>query len=187
MRISSISSLCTQRWWNHQGLIVVVSDYGMHLEDVNVINQMHRTLNPCFIHNRYIGSSSEPSPVNLLFLHPSGLGACRSLYRDPHKVVLCESMTVVCYGYANLQIFANPAFGIIHAVTVNHAAIFAIKDGAITLGWKTPWMRSNFIAVEVTQYHPIVDNLGRTQEIRFITKGAAYRLISRATCHRQTN
>ncbi|MDD7541059.1 MAG: hypothetical protein PUJ98_02420 [Mobiluncus porci] len=40
-----------------------------------------------------------PSTAKQFFTYPSGLGSCRGLKREPHKVALCESMKGARNGY----------------------------------------------------------------------------------------
>nr|DAY05941.1 MAG TPA: repressor domain protein [Caudoviricetes sp.] len=61
--------------------------------------------------------------------------------------------------------------------TEDGAPLFCANDVATVLGYNDPKDALARHCKGVTNHYPIVDNLGRTQEARFITEGDIYRLI----------
>ena len=65
----------------------------------------------------------------------------------------------------------------IRTTTEDGTPLFCGKDVASTLGYTNTSKAMQDHCRGVTNRYPIIDNLGRTQEARFITEGDLYRLI----------
>ncbi len=80
---------------------------------------------------------------------------------------------------STLQVFTNSQFGQIRTITEHGVTIFCAKDIAAALGYENPTkaVRDHCRQDGGPKRYPIVDNLGRTQQARFITEGDVYRLI----------
>lgn len=61
--------------------------------------------------------------------------------------------------------------------TEDGTPLFCGKDVASILGYKDTTNALKLHCKGVVKHHPTIDNLGRTQEARFITEGDVYRLI----------
>lgn len=74
--------------------------------------------------------------------------------------------------------FQNTA---IRTVTLDGEHWFVAKDVAVALGYKDPSMAMRSHCRGVSKLHPILDALGRTQEVRIIREPDLYRLIVGST------
>lgn len=75
---------------------------------------------------------------------------------------------IVAFTYENTNI---------RTTTEDGTPFFCANDIATTLGYNDPKDALARHCRGVTIHYPIIDNLGRTQEARFITEGDLYRLI----------
>lgn len=80
---------------------------------------------------------------------------------------------------SELQIFDNPEFGEIRTVDDNGKVLFCGKDVAEVLGYKDSVNALKLHCREdgVVKHH-LIDNMGRTQQAKFIDEGNLYRLIT---------
>ena len=69
----------------------------------------------------------------------------------------------------------------IRTVTLDGEHWFVAKDVAEALGYKDPSMATRSHCRGVSKLHPILDSLGRTQEVRIIREPDLYRLIVGST------
>lgn len=77
-----------------------------------------------------------------------------------------------------ITIFTYEANANIRTITTEDGTpLFCGKDIATTLGYTNPNKAMKDHCRGVTIRYPIIDNLGRTQQARFITEGDLYRLI----------
>lgn len=74
--------------------------------------------------------------------------------------------------------FESPEFGTIRTVEQDGRVMFCGKDVATALGYKDTTNALKQHCRGVANHHPIVDQLGREQQARFITEGDLYRLIA---------
>lgn len=74
--------------------------------------------------------------------------------------------------------FENEEFGTIRTVEQDGKVMFCGKDVATALGYKDTTNALKQHCRGVANHHPIVDQLGREQQARFITEGDLYRLIA---------
>ena len=78
-----------------------------------------------------------------------------------------------------LQIFENNEFGKIRTTTIEEKVYFCGNDVAKALGYKdTPKAIKLHCKEDGWVICPVIDNLGRQQEAKFITEGNVYRLIA---------
>lgn len=79
----------------------------------------------------------------------------------------------------SLQIFTNETFGEIRTLEENGKVLFCGKDVATALGYADPkkavihHCKEDGVAI-----YPLIDNMGREQQAKFITEGNVYRLIA---------
>lgn len=79
----------------------------------------------------------------------------------------------------NLQIFSNPEFGSIRTVEEDGQIWFCGKDIAMALAYKdTPKAIKAHCREDGWAFYPVIDDMGRTQQIRFINEPNLYRLIT---------
>lgn len=78
----------------------------------------------------------------------------------------------------DIQKFTNDEFGTIRTVEQDGKVMFCGKDVATALGYKDTTNALKQHCRGVANHHPIVDQLGREQQARFITEGDLYRLIA---------
>jgi prophage antirepressor-like protein len=80
-----------------------------------------------------------------------------------------------------LQIFDNTEFGVLKVLTMEGKQYFPATECAETLGYSNPQdaVRRHCLEDGCVK-HAVIDNLGRTQEMKFITEGNLYRLIVRS-------
>ena len=78
----------------------------------------------------------------------------------------------------DIQKFTNEEFGTIRTVEQDGKVMFCGKDVATALGYKDTTNALKQHCRGVANHHPIVDQLGREQQARFITEGDLYRLIA---------
>lgn len=76
-----------------------------------------------------------------------------------------------------ITIFTYEDSNIRTVTTEDNTPLFCGKDVAAALGYTDAGKAVREHCRGVTDYYPIIDNLGRTQEARFITEGDIYRLI----------
>lgn len=76
-----------------------------------------------------------------------------------------------------ITIFTYENSNIRTTTTEDGTPLFCANDVATTLGYNDPKDALARHCRGVTNHYPIIDNLGRTQEARFITEGDIYRLI----------
>lgn len=74
--------------------------------------------------------------------------------------------------------FANDEFGEIRTIEQDGRVMFCGKDVATALGYKDTTNAIKQHCRGVANHHPIVDQLGREQQARFITEGDLYRLVA---------
>ena len=74
--------------------------------------------------------------------------------------------------------FTNDEFGTIRTIEQDGMVMFCGKDVAAALGYKDTTNALKQHCRGVAKHHPIVDQLGRTQQARFITEGDLYRLVA---------
>lgn len=78
-----------------------------------------------------------------------------------------------------IQVFNNAEFGNVRTLEADGKVLFCGKDVATSLGYSDPkkaiiqHCKEDGVAI-----YPLTDNLGRTQQAKFITEGNLYRLIS---------
>lgn len=78
-----------------------------------------------------------------------------------------------------LQIFISLEFGNIRIVETEGQIWFCGKDSAIALGYKdTPKAIKAHCREDWWAFYPVIDDMGRTQQIRFINEPNLYRLIT---------
>lgn len=80
-----------------------------------------------------------------------------------------------------MSVFTNEEFGEIRTMEVNSKIYFCGKDVATVLGYKDTVnaLKTHCKQDGVVFYH-LTDSLGRNQEVKFITEGNVYRLITRS-------
>lgn len=78
----------------------------------------------------------------------------------------------------DIQQFTSNEFGTIRTVEQDGKVLFCGKDVATALGYKDTNNALKRHCRGVAFHHPIVDQLGREQQARFITEGDLYRLIA---------
>ena len=79
-----------------------------------------------------------------------------------------------------LQIFNSGEFGEIRAFNVDGKPWFVGKDVAMSLGYADPTNAMKSHCRGVVKCHPIIDGLGRKQEVNIIPESDLYRLIMRS-------
>ena len=80
----------------------------------------------------------------------------------------------------DIQKFTNEEFGTIRTVEEDGNVLFCGSDVARALGYKRPndALKQHCRSGATAFHRPIVDQLGREQQARFITEGDLYRLIA---------
>lgn len=77
-----------------------------------------------------------------------------------------------------LQLFNSPVFGDLEILTIDGKEYFPATKVASILGYKDPDRAIRTHCLEDGGvFHPLIDNLGRTQQAKFIDEGNLYRLI----------
>ena len=77
-----------------------------------------------------------------------------------------------------IQIFNNTDFGEIRTLEENGQVLFCGKDIAMALGYKdTVNALKTHCKEDGVVIRPVIDNIGRTQQAKFINEGNLYRLI----------
>lgn len=78
-----------------------------------------------------------------------------------------------------VKIFENDEFGVVRTITENGTVLFCGRDVAEALGYKDT---VNALKTHCKKYGVVIrhltDNLGRDQQVNFITEGNVYRLIT---------
>lgn len=74
--------------------------------------------------------------------------------------------------------FSSEEFGELRTIEQDGQVLFCGRDAASALGYKDSTNAIKQHCRGVAFHHPIADRLGRTQQVRFITKGDLYRLIA---------
>lgn len=78
-----------------------------------------------------------------------------------------------------IQIYQNEQFGAIRTIEENGKVLFCGKDIAIALGYSDPKKAINqHCKDDGVAIYPLIDNIGREQQAKFITEGNLYRLIT---------
>lgn len=77
-----------------------------------------------------------------------------------------------------IQLFNNDQFGALRTIEDDGQTLFCAKDVAVALGYKDATNAIKQHSRGVVKHHPIQDNLGRTQDAKFITQGDVFRLIT---------
>lgn len=78
----------------------------------------------------------------------------------------------------DIQVFKNDEFGAVRTIEQDGKVMFCGKDVATALGYKDTTNALKQHCRGVANHHPIVDQLGREQQARFITEGDLYRLVA---------
>ena len=77
-----------------------------------------------------------------------------------------------------MEIFKNPEFGSVRVIEENGKYLFCGLDVTAALGYKDS---AKALKAHCTSdgwaFYPLIDNVGRTQQTRFISEGNLYRLI----------
>ena len=80
---------------------------------------------------------------------------------------------------SNLRIFENEEFGKVRTIEENGKILFCGSDVAKSLGYvDTVNALKTHCKEDGVAFHHIIDNLGRTQQAKFISEGNVYRLIT---------
>ncbi|WP_291637958.1 phage antirepressor KilAC domain-containing protein [Clostridium sp.] len=81
----------------------------------------------------------------------------------------------------DLQIFKNEQFGEIRAIEINSKTYLGATDSAKALGYADAInaIKQHCKKDGVVKHH-VIDSMGRTQQMNFITEGNLYRLISKS-------
>ena len=78
-----------------------------------------------------------------------------------------------------MEIFKNPEFGSVRVIEENGKYLFCGLDVTAALGYKDS---AKALKAHCTSdgwaFYPLIDNVGRTQQTRFISEGNLYRLIA---------
>lgn len=80
-----------------------------------------------------------------------------------------------------IQIFVNDLFGSVRILTQNDGKVlFSATDVAISLGYSGNPQEAirRHCKEDGCVIHAVIDNMGRTQQAKFITEGNLYRLIT---------
>lgn len=81
----------------------------------------------------------------------------------------------------DLQIFKNEQFGEIRAIEINNKTYLGATDSAKALGYTNPNKAINdHCKKDGVTIREVIDSMGRTQHMNFITEGNLYRLISKS-------
>ncbi len=78
----------------------------------------------------------------------------------------------------NIQLFKHEDFGKLRVISQDGEPWFVAKDVAQTLGYANTKDAIKRHCHGVVKRYPIVDSLGRTQQVRIITESDIYRLIT---------
>jgi anti-repressor protein len=79
----------------------------------------------------------------------------------------------------NIQIFNNSKFGVIRTIEESGKVLFCGNDVAKALGYvDAPKAVKQHCKEDGWAIYPVIDNLGRKQQARFINEGNLYRLIA---------
>lgn len=80
---------------------------------------------------------------------------------------------------SEIQIFNNPEFGAIRTIEENEKVIFCGTDIASSLGYANPQKAiKDHCREDGVTFRSVIDNMGRTQQAKFIDEGNLYRLIT---------
>lgn len=80
---------------------------------------------------------------------------------------------------SEIQIFKNPEFGTVRTVEENGKVIFCGTDIASSLGYTNPQKAiKDHCREDGVTFRSVIDNIGRTQQAKFIDEGNLYRLIT---------
>lgn len=81
----------------------------------------------------------------------------------------------------DVSIFNNPLFGDVEVLNINGKFYFPATKVATILGYKDPDRAVRTHCLEDGGvFRPLIDNLGRTQNAKFINEGNLYRLITKS-------
>ncbi|MBL4937779.1 phage antirepressor KilAC domain-containing protein [Clostridium sp. YIM B02515] len=80
---------------------------------------------------------------------------------------------------SEIQIFKNSEFGIVRTIEENGKVIFCGTDIASALGYTNPQKAiKDHCREDGVTFRSVMDNIGRTQQAKFIDEGNLYRLIT---------
>ena len=80
---------------------------------------------------------------------------------------------------SQMEIFKNPEFGNIRVIEENGKYLFCGLDVTAALGYKdSAKALKTHCTSDGWAFYPLIDNVGRTQQTRFISEGNLYRLIA---------
>lgn len=80
-----------------------------------------------------------------------------------------------------MQIFNHPRFGEVEIIEIEGAPHFGATKTASSLGYSNPHDAiSRHCRADGVVKHEVIDSMGRTQEMNFITEGNLYRLITKS-------
>lgn len=80
---------------------------------------------------------------------------------------------------SKIQIFKNPEFGTVRTIEENGKVIFCGTDIASSLGYTNPQKAiKDHCREDGVTFRSVIDNIGRTQQAKFIDEGNLYRLIT---------
>ena len=80
---------------------------------------------------------------------------------------------------SQMEIFKNPEFGNIRVIVENGKYLFCGLDVTAALGYKdSAKALKTHCTSDGWAFYPLIDNVGRTQQTRFISEGNLYRLIA---------
>lgn len=80
---------------------------------------------------------------------------------------------------SEIQIFKNPEFGEVRTIEEGGKVIFCGTDIASALGYTNPQKAiKDHCREDGVTFRSVIDNLGRTQQAKFINEGNLYRLIT---------
>lgn len=80
---------------------------------------------------------------------------------------------------SEIQIFKNPEFGTVRTIEENGKVIFCGTDIASSLGYTNPQKAiKDHCREDGVTFRSVIDNIGRTQQAKFIDEGNLYRLIT---------
>ncbi|WP_406542027.1 Bro-N domain-containing protein [Clostridium ljungdahlii] len=80
---------------------------------------------------------------------------------------------------SEIQIFKNPEFGTVRTIEENGKIIFCGTDIASSLGYTNPQKAiKDHCREDGVTFRSVIDNIGRTQQAKFIDEGNLYRLIT---------
>lgn len=82
---------------------------------------------------------------------------------------------------SKMQIFNHPRFGEVEIIDIDGSPHFGATKTASSLGYSNPHDAiARHCRVDGVVKHEVIDSMGRTQEMNFITEGNLYRLITKS-------